>query len=147
MRMLISLVLLIFFGALTAYLAKQRGRDPVAWYMLGMFLGILGPLILFLLPALTDKDAVEENEDQKLARLNYPIKASEYSTKEWFYFDLSHQQKGPIGFNALKTFWQEGKLSGNSFVWSDGMLKWQRIRELPGLEELLNPLECECPSL
>ncbi len=138
MRMLISLLLLLFFAFLSSYIAKQRGRDPIAWFMIGILLGIFAPLLLLFLKPLKPGQEIEEdkeiNEDIKLSA---PSKAASYIDKEWFYLDKSHQQQGPIYFAALKTLWFEEKITSATYVWSEGMTQWKRIGELPDFVEAL----------
>jgi hypothetical protein len=42
------LLTVLFSGMLTAFLAGQRGYNPVKWYLLGVVLGPLGFLVRFL---------------------------------------------------------------------------------------------------
>ena len=43
--------LLVVFGVITAYIAKQRGHDPVAWFFFGALLFVVAmPLAFFLQP-------------------------------------------------------------------------------------------------
>lgn len=144
MRMLLSLSLLLIFAILSSYLAKQRGRDPIAWFMIGLFLGIFGPILLLLLPALTNENGepladLEENEDVKLANIHENHSGLHFSNKEWFYVD--RKQEGPVQFEYLQRIWREGRISKNSFVWSEGMPKWQKIQEIPDFENALSLAE------
>lgn len=142
MRMLISLFLLLSFAFLSAYIAKRRGRDPIAWFMIGILLGIFSPILLLILKPLKPgqelEEETEENEDIKLAP--QPSQAAlerSYSDKEWFYLDQSRQQQGPVYFNALRSLWAEQKITPLTYVWSEGMTQWQRIQELPGFADNL----------
>lgn len=141
MRMLISLFLLLFFAFLSAYMAKQRGRDPVAWFMIGILLGIFSPILLFFLKPLQPAQIlgadVEENEDIKLAPVQQKQIEKPYVDKEWFYLDKNQQQQGPVYFSALKPLWLEEKITSATFVWSEGMTQWKRVQELPGFLETL----------
>lgn len=140
MRMLISLALLLFFAFLSAYVAKQRGRDPVAWFMIGILLGIFSPILLLILKPLNanrEMMETEENEDTKLAPQVLETKEIRYSNKEWYYLDKSQQQQGPVYFNTLKSLWLNEKITSTTYVWSDGMPQWKRINELPGFVEAL----------
>lgn len=131
----------LVIGAVTAYFAYQRGRDPVIWFMLGMFLGILGLILLFLLPPLHGEDLQLEGEEE------HPIESQkemilqnashEYLIKDWFYLDSTHQQQGPVRFEDLRNIWEEGSISGKSYVWCEGMGDWKKIEELPELKEAL----------
>lgn len=139
MRMLISLFLLLFFAFLSSYIAKQRGRDPVAWFMIGILLGIFAPVLLLFLKPLQPSQGtdIEENEDVKLAPPPQELFMKSYIDKEWFYLDIRHQQQGPVYFNILKSLWMEEKITPKTYVWSEGMNQWKRIGELPGFAEAL----------
>lgn len=140
MRMLISIALLLFFAFLSAYLAKQKGRDPVGWFMIGILLGIFSPVLLLILKPL-NKGSVDETEIDENIKLSPPINeeipALKYSSKEWFYLDATRQQQGPVYHKTLKSLLDENKISESTYVWSEGMSKWIRIRELPGFIESL----------
>lgn len=139
MRMLISLFLLLIFAFLSAYMAKQRGRDPVAWFMIGILLGVFSPLLLLFLKPLKPGmgEDTEVNEDAKLAQLPEEPLTKPYIDKEWFYLDKNRQQQGPVYFSALKPLWLEEKITPATYVWTEGMVQWKRIRELPGFVETL----------
>jgi hypothetical protein len=140
MRLLISFFVVMFFAFLSAYLAKQRGRDPVAWFMIGILLGIFSPLLLFILKPLNASSGIggdtEEDENIKLAPPEENI-ASAYIDKVWFYLDSDHQQQGPVSFSFLKSISLEQKITPATYVWTEGMEQWKRIRELPGFVESL----------
>lgn len=137
MRMLISLLLLLFFAFLSAYIAKQRGRDPVAWFMIGILLGIFSPLLLMILKPLNPGQELEgETEEHETLRISSSVEES-YANKEWFYLDLSRKQQGPVYFKALRLLWEEEKITSSTYVWTEGMSQWKRIRELPGFAESL----------
>ncbi len=141
MRLFISIFLLLLFAFLSAYMAKQRGRDPVAWFMIGILLGIFAPILLLILrPVQSDSKALEDIEEDENARLT-PLQEESliksYTDKEWFYLDLSRQQQGPVYFKALKTLWLEKKITISTYVWSEGMAQWKKIEELPGFVEAL----------
>lgn len=125
MQIFISLVLWLIMGALNAYYANTKGRDPIAWFMLGIPLGLLGLVILYFLPALKEQEAPEENyieEDQHLIDIIH---------KDWFYLDDKSNQQGPIPFHKLKTRIIEGKVKNDSLIWSEGMDEWKKLNEVP----------------
>lgn len=139
MRMLISVALLLFFAFISAYIAKQKGRDPVGWFMIGILLGIFSPLLLLILKPL-NKDLEEETEIDENMKLAPPIEETspiKYSDKEWFYLDNSNKQQGPLYFSALRNLWAEKKIGESTYVWTEGMQKWIRIRELAGFVDSL----------
>lgn len=131
MQMMVSLVLWVLMGSLNAYFAHKRGRDPIAWFMIGILLGILGLGLLFLLPRLEQPPGTEEiNDPQDVT--------SDYAKNEWFYLDVARQQQGPVQWRFLKNQWADGLINADSLVWSEGMANWSRVAELPGLKEELN---------
>ena len=146
--MLISLFLLLFFGLFTSFIARQRGRDPVGWFMLGMLLGIFAPLLLMILPPKVAEESLtntEENEDEKLAHFEYHSK--ECFLKNWFIVDKTAQMVGPLSLEKLKYFWEEGMVHSHSYIWTEGMMNWQKVQEIPGLEDVLTLEPSEADSL
>lgn len=139
-QMLISFAIFLIFGAICAVIARQKGRDPVAWSIFGMLFCLLALIVLLLLPSLSPQQDIEENEDDKLAGIkpNRPFE-KRYQQNEWFYIGEEKNTQGPVGFSFLKKIWEEGRVSSDSFVWSEGMQKWERIKDLEGFEDALSP--------
>lgn len=137
--MILSFLLWVLMGAATAYFANQRGRDPVIWFMVGMLLGVLGLLLLFVLPPVAGEDTTEmllkEELPEKPQELAKPH--DDYLIKDWYYLDASRAQQGPMDYHALKAAWDAGAIGAHSFVWCEGMSEWQRIEQLPELKEKL----------
>ncbi len=133
--MIISLVLWLIMGALNAYFAYKRGRDPIAWFMIGILLGILGLGILFLLPKL--EPVRHQDPEFALGETALLDTSDDYTKKEWYFVDEARQQQGPIEFNSLKAKWSDGSINGGSLVWSEGMQEWILVSELPGFKEIL----------
>jgi hypothetical protein len=133
---MLLITMLLLMGAITAYFANQRGRDPMIWFMVGMLFGLLGLLLLFILPV-----APKEEEDKQVLDITPKIEpeplppANQYLSTDWFYLDQQQQQHGPVPLQTLKDLWAEAKISGESFVWSEGMPEWLMVQELPHLEE------------
>ena len=79
---------------------RRSVPDPFAWFLIGMLLGILGLLLLFLLPPLT---VTQENKTARIEE-SEPISdiatdhASPFRLKEWFYLDEEKRQLNPFHF-------------------------------------------------
>lgn len=139
MEILLTVILWILIGGATSYLANQRGRDPFAWFLIGMLLGLLGLVLLYLLPAIeiSEEDKEEEFEVEGMTELIPPSPAESYRFKDWFYLDAENHQLGPLSFQALRKIWDQGKISDQTFVWSEGMDNWRKVQDLPGFKEVL----------
>lgn len=142
MEILIVIFSWLLFGGSTSYYAVQRGRDPFAWFIIGMFLGILGLLLLFLLPPISNSQEEKEESASEEMLPEDPNTTTLYETpfrlKKWFYLDANHAQKGPLPLSLLKKEWEQGHLNQNSFVWSEGMSGWVKVGEVPQLKEELH---------
>lgn len=141
MEVLLTVVLWILMGTATSYFANQRGRDPFAWFLIGMLLGLLGLLLLFLLPTVETKE--EKTEAFELEELPEEpakniISKESYRFKDWFYLDEKHQQLGPFPFQTFRKAWEQGKVSSETFVWTEGMENWRKVQDLPGFQESLS---------
>jgi DnaJ family protein C protein 13 len=46
----------------------------------------------------------------------------------------TRQMEGPIGFNALKEMYHQGKLDKESKLWAQGMEGWRSLKQIPQLK-------------
>lgn len=123
-----AILLWLAMGAATAYFANQRGRDPFAWFMLGMLLGFFGLLLLFVLPPLAKED--EPALEAEYTLLEKSPRNHDYLIKEWYYYDDERKQNGPMPFDQLKELWQDGKINEETFVWSEGLDSWKQLQDV-----------------
>jgi hypothetical protein len=133
MELLVVILSWLVFGGAASYFASQRGRDPFAWFMIGMLLGILGLLLLFLLPPL-ENEKKEPVEPEEIAPV---ITEPAERLTDWFYLDKNRIQVGPVAFNALKSAWDDKEITIETLVWREGMGEWKKVAELPSLREVL----------
>jgi hypothetical protein len=137
MEIFLSIVLWLLIGGATSYFANQRGRDPLVWFMLGMLLGFLGLLLLFILSPKIEQekplDPAEERVLKEREEAASPKLSHDYLIKNWYYYDTSRIQQGPVSFEALYAIWKEGGINQETFVWSEGMDGWRKIEEINNL--------------
>lgn len=143
METMLSLFLVFAMGAITAYYAGQRGRDPFAWFLIGLFLGIFGVILVFILPSLEDEKKITSDESQvyRFQKNLLEVEAveathtqnQEFLTKEWFYYDLNKTRQGPVTVEELKKMWKDKVLNGETYVWCEGLDDWKKIQELQAL--------------
>lgn len=117
----------VFFGFWTAYLARKRERNPSRWFWVGLGLGILGVLLILVIPRPTAKKKASPITLEPKP-VFAPLPPAE---KQWYYLTPSHEQKGP--HPDLAPQWQRKEIDENSFIWSEGMGEWKRVKELPQL--------------
>ena len=95
---------------------------------------MIGMLFLFILP-LKKKESLS-NVDSELIN-DIEDKNSLHGKNLWYYLDKGHKQSQAIPFKELKKIWGRGCINSETFVWTDGMIKWKRIREVSSLEKEL----------
>lgn len=134
MELLILTLVLLLIGSITAHYAVQRGRSPVYWFTLGALFGIMGLLLLFLLPDLANQKDKKTNIVQSSVQSHI---ANDYKGKKWYYLDDAHAQQGPMDFERLIPAWNDQLISSKTFVWSEGMSDWKTIEELHQFKEAL----------
>jgi hypothetical protein len=146
-NMLLSFILLFMIASFTSYYANRKGRNPWLWFIIGILLGIIAPLILLFISQKERKDdglptMTVSKPDPALQHLSQmPLMPEEIQRQEdklWYYLDQNHQQMGPVSVIALRELWNRGQLELNSYVWSDGMEQWQKVDNLPDLKAALN---------
>ncbi len=152
-----NIVMIIIFALIiaccTAYYANRKGRNPIIWFILGILLGIIAPLILLFLPTVNggrnvEKPTMSVSNPDPLLRQQPPLpppspaelKHQEEEEKLWYYLDQQHQQMGPVSIVALRELWNTGRLNLNSYVWTNGMSQWEKVDQLSELKVALNKL-------
>lgn len=104
---------------------------------------ILGLLLLFILPKLNAKSDAPLGDDIDLDDPQEDVEDKEddlfsvYASKQWYYTDQDHTQQGPVQYKILKSIFLRGDINRNAYVWFEGMPVWQRIKDVPGLEETM----------
>lgn len=134
MQLFLSIAFYFLIGGATAYIAKQRGRDPIIWFIIGLFLGIFGILLLFILPPVVE-EGQQTNEPPAVNSSTFqaPAITHDYLVKDWYYYDGERTRQGPIRFEELRELWKASQINEESFVWSDGMSGWQKIEQVQNL--------------
>lgn len=137
MQLIFSIVIWLILGFYTSYVAQQKGRDPVGWFVGGLVLGIFGLLLVFLLPPVNSKESMSSENEIQISPLSVKDLThqsehlpSEYENLQWFYLALSREQVGPLTFVELEDAYREGTINKDSFVWCEGMPEWYRLEEL-----------------
>lgn len=107
-------------GGAGAYLAKQRKKDPVLWFFIGAFFGLLGVLYLYFFAKPTQKKIVAPLVQHPPVR-QVPLAPQKY----WYYLDQENQQFGPMSYDALNQAWKDGKVSVDTYVWNEDLENWK----------------------
>lgn len=130
-QLIVSFVLGLLIGAITAYFAERRGRSPMVWFFVGALLGIFGLILVFILPSYAAKE-VDEKKGEPVVFVAAPPIAPPPVIEEklWYYLDQNHQQYGPVPYAQIKDLLDRQELTTDTYVWSEGMEDWKRISEL-----------------
>lgn len=121
--------LCFILGLGTASLAKVRGRNQTIWFFLGMCFGLVGMLVLYLLPS-------HKPLKEPAVAVAAPV-AAEPSTvviaeppAEWFFVDKARQQQGPVQLSHLKSKMADKTIDSLTYVWRAGMDNWKKIKDI-----------------
>lgn len=135
---LLFIISWLLLGFATAHFAKQRGRDPIVWFCIGTFFGILGLLFLFILsPLKSEEETPGETAEIFEGPPSTQLPHHDYAIKDWYYYDDNKERIGPISFEKLKTLWASAAIRMDSYLWSEGMDDWKMLKDIPELEHHL----------
>ncbi|MDN3506913.1 MAG: DUF4339 domain-containing protein [Simkaniaceae bacterium] len=123
-----SPLLYIAFGALSAYFARKRGKDPFLWFFLGMLFGVFGLLFLFFDPKAKRAKKGPKSQDPNTIDI-LPAFDPKHNEKFWYYLDGQNRQHGPMSFDAIYRLYKEATLSQQSFVWNESLESWQPLKD------------------
>lgn len=141
----------LILGTICAYIAKNRNRNPYIWFFVGLFLGIFGLIILFIIPPKKERalapilsssqssNALPAQFETKMNTLGSSSESPEHSmTKNlWYYLDDENKQYGPMSFFAFKQAWENDQIKSSTFVWSPEMENWKPLEELQEIFSLI----------
>lgn len=136
MTILTAIIFLCMFaliGALTARLAKHKGRDPVMWFWFGVCFGIIAIMVLYFLKDQKEEEKLEilpAQEEEKQEKLE--------SSGVWYILDQKHLPLGPLSFDDIKTKFKEGTLTMSSYLWHEEWPEWKRASEVPGIKSSIS---------
>ncbi|WP_194846831.1 DUF4339 domain-containing protein [Candidatus Neptunochlamydia vexilliferae] len=123
MGTMIYLASWLLFGWICYRIALKRGRTPTTWFFLGVALGFIAVVILYLLPS----KVVEKAPPPQVVAP--PLQ----SQKLWYYLDGEDKRYGPMSFYALQKAWDDDLITAATYVWNEEMENWKRLEELPNL--------------
>lgn len=126
----------VLLGFICSQIAKKKNRNPTTWFYVGFFLGIIGVLLVALLPA--QQRAVQQIilTPTEIVPIQNPV-IQELRQKHWYYLDKNQTQLGPMSFDAFKRCYQEGKFFITSYVWNEDLENWKKLEELNEYHESL----------
>lgn len=130
MQNFLAVVICLILGGICYRQAPRRGRNPFAWFVIGVLFGIFGLIALFLLPSkkisrLPTTPKVE-NPEGPVLKVRNPGDLD----KLWYYLDLKNTQYGPMSLNALGNAWKEGKVDQSTYLWNETLEEWKPLNDL-----------------
>ncbi|WP_201456323.1 DUF4339 domain-containing protein [Chlamydia sp. 17-3921] len=155
----------LVLGCLSAYIAIKKNRNPIGWFFAGMLFGIIGIVLLLILPNLSKNNSQNHKTPTTGGNLNIleeiqnsetlEKKSSDSSdltqapidTEKWFYLSKDKQNIGPLSLENLLIFLrdkerhaQENISPEEIWVWKKGMANWERVKNVTELREALEIL-------
>ncbi len=147
MSTIIALIISVIMGLLSAYFAKKRNRNPIRWFLIGATFGLIGVLILLILPAVgkptnltnqvetapaTIKEANSESVVPADSSPSFPIYKKRISSDksiQWYYIDEKSNTIGPFIIDELRKEIIKKKLDISTYIWCEEYNDWTRINE------------------
>ncbi len=129
----------VLWAVACAYIGNMRGRNPFAWFCIGLFLNMFGVLLLYILPNLKAQAATESGvpAPPPAQEVEDEPEVIDITPREWYYTDSGGAQQGPISLVQLRHYWREGVVKPTTYVWSDGMAEWKKIEACEDLQREL----------
>jgi len=147
-----ALIVWACIGGLTAYFAKQRHRNPLSWFLIGLALGIFGFLLLFLLPSKKVEKKqeatlpiAESHNEAAIPSENptpYQPPAKRIPTNRsilWYYLDENLDTQGPLTIDKLRKTLHEKKLDATCYIWCEEYDDWMQIQDCQNQNVLTDP--------
>ena len=144
-----SIVYLLLAGAVSAYCAIRQKKNPYLWYGIGVLIGPIGCLILFIaLPIigryLIKRALKKTKQPPSKSNANEPVTLNVNPSfdldiepsalkKLWYFLDTENKTIGPISFQLFYQRWQEGRILASTHIWNETLPEWTPFKEVfPG---------------
>ncbi|MEM8728101.1 MAG: DUF4339 domain-containing protein [Chlamydiota bacterium] len=115
-------------GYLSSRIARNRGRNPLIWFALGIILGLIAVIVLYILPS---KRVVAPVEILSGKQDGAPSDSA--SETLWYYLDRNNRRYGPMSFDALKNARDSDRIDRSTYVWNENMKGWETLESLSDL--------------
>lgn len=150
MQSLIVLLIQVLSGFIGYYIAIKKNKSPVLWFIIGFFFGLIGILILILLPETPNiqnkppyRNQYSSKPNQQNETFEETIILHEDENQEefdhWFFLNHEKQTLGPFSLKAICKNISKKEQPEKTWLWKKGMKNWQRLEEIPeALEQLKN---------
>lgn len=152
MELAFILIVWLALGAMTAYLANQKGRDPFLWStgvliisLFGLPFAVMAVAFLLFLPTVEEENELPEQGRQDVQSLpaSAPKPFDEIFSHPWFFYDPAHLQQGPLTLQDMRVAWSKGDLTSDSYVWTEGFDGWKKAGSVPELVDALTGIPSE----
>ena len=137
----------IFLGTLSSYLATKRNRSPFFWFFIGAYLGLIGLIILYFLPSKSKNldliPALNKGCPEPKSQSELSLPPSEKSSSRlkknqlWYFLDKDNKQFGPMSLNGLKQSWIDDLMTSQTYIWCGDMEDWKRLEDVPDVHSLV----------
>ena len=158
------IVIVVAFA--TSYFAKERGRNPLIWFCMGLLFSMMGLLALFLLPKVEGEKQIQTASEAKVIQDEFhheaaiPSDNSEFPIHKekkiprnrklkWFCANLDagieangEVQKnyvGPMTFDELRKYMHDSNIVDTAYIWCKELEDWTTLSEFSDASILRDP--------
>ena len=99
---MVGLLLLAICGAITALIARNKGRNPVGWFFAGFFLHVIGIIIVAVLSDLNAERSYRERVEAENRRLREQVRQERVKAETFRQYSMSRldAHDGALGMNT-----------------------------------------------
>ena len=102
MQTFLTILLSLVLGWGCSHIARQRGRNPMNWFIAGVFFGVFALAALFLFPKRSKSEAAPTR--QSLPKL--AVLSPTHAEKLWYFLDEEKTQCGPMSLDSGTILWE-----------------------------------------
>jgi hypothetical protein len=139
---------------LASFMAKNKNRNPIAWFFIAFFLlGLFSLILLMLLPSkkgsvpevalsstsepiIPSNDGFEEFDTKNKSESALRISTSK--SLDWYLITADGVRKGPLGYQAFKLLVREQKNTRETFVWNTELEDWTELKRFVNTDILFD---------
>lgn len=128
MKIIFSLCLSLFWGAMGYQYAKKRGYDRLVWFSSCLIFGLLAFIILIIVHKVREKKQPQVQPPLPKAP-EFVAEATVENELYWYYLDEDKKPQGPFSFRVLKSKYENCRINESTYVWNEEMTTWAKFKE------------------
>lgn len=125
----INVIICTLCGYLSFRAAQKKKMNPWFGFFVGSLFGLLGLIVIYFFPQ--KKPSLELPQKSPFTeKQNIFFNNPAFQEKLWHYVGKNKEVSEAISLYKMKSEFQKGKITMDTYIWTEAMSDWKKVKEL-----------------